>query len=103
MAKYTLKAQSVAVLRQILAVPGWAKTIEDIYRGGKILAVVLPDLKEGMKAVEPMEFEMDGPDRDACKTALNFAISKEAVQASLWLVDICDTLEFVSKPKPETP
>ncbi len=102
MAKYTLKAQSVMVLKQILAIPGWAKSIEDIYRGGKILAAVLPELKEGTKAVEPVEFEMDGPDRDACKTALNFALSKEAVQASVWVVDICETLEFVPKPKVES-
>lgn len=101
MAKYTLKAQSVAVLRQILAVPGWAKSIEDIYRGGKILAGGLPEVKEGMKAIEPMEFELSGPDKDACKTALNFAIAKEAVPASIWVADICEALEFVEKPKAE--
>lgn len=102
MASYTLKAQSVVMLRQILGLPGWAKDIQAIYDGGRILSRVVPDVKDVAK-VEPISFEMEGPDRDICKTAFNHAISKEAIPPGDWTLDICETLEFVSKPKTAEP
>lgn len=98
--KFTLQAQSLMLLRQILGLPGWAKSIEDIYKGGKLLAVTLPTPDNGTPIREPVTFELDGPDRDLCKVALQFAVQKEAVPPSEWIMDLCDALEFISKPKP---
>ena len=85
------------ILRSILSVPGSAKSIEDIYRGGRLLAVVLPNT-EGKPPHEKFSFSMDGPDRDLCKTALNHAITKEVIPNSEYMVDICESLGFVSVP-----
>ena len=38
--------QVLNLTRQILAAPGWAKTVEDIYLGGKMLTEILPALDE---------------------------------------------------------
>lgn len=99
MAKYKLQAMSVNVLRQILSIPGWAKSIDDIYRGGKLLVDTIPAVVAETPIRDPIEFEMDGPSRDLCKVAFNFALSKEAIRPDEWVVDILETLEFVQKPK----
>jgi hypothetical protein len=39
---YTLTQQALNLLRQIAAAPGWAKTIDEIYLGGKLIAETLP-------------------------------------------------------------
>jgi hypothetical protein len=97
--KYTLKAQSVVILRGVLTLPGWAKSIEQIYIGGKILAVTLPRVPNGTAYDVPYTFEMDGPDRDTCKLAFEHALSKDAIPTSEYVVDLLETMQFVSKPK----
>ncbi len=97
--KYKLRAQSVVILRQALALPGWAKTLEEIYRGGKILAEVIPSPANGTSLNKEFEFEMDTPDRDTCKTAFQFGLTREAIAPSEYIVDLFDQLEFVAKPK----
>ncbi len=102
MPKHTFTAGAIVTLRQILSVPGWAKSIEDIYRGGKILAGVLPNPPGGTPLAKEFEFEMETSDRDICKTALQAALAKEAVVASENLAEVIEKLEFVAKTKPAT-
>ncbi len=40
----TITQQSVNLMRQIVNATGWAKTVEDIYVGGVLLADILPEL-----------------------------------------------------------
>lgn len=44
MPKITLPQNSLNLLRNFLAQPGWARTTKDIYLGGKLLAETLPEL-----------------------------------------------------------
>ena len=97
MTKYTLEAQSLRILRSILSVPGYAKNIEDSVRGARLLATVLPN-PENRPQHEKMNFEMGNMDRDLCKAAYLHALAKEALPISEFLVDLCESLEFVSKP-----
>lgn len=102
MSKYKLKAQSVMLLRSIIGMPGTAKSFDEVYRAGRLLVVALPELL-GKPVDEEIEFEMDGPDRDFCKKAYEFALSKEAVPNTKYSYELVTTLEFVSIPKPPSP
>lgn len=102
MAKYSFSVGAVEAMRSIVSLP-WGKSIEDTYRGGKLLAVGLPASKQGTLLDEEREVELDGPDRDTIKAALQFGLSKEAVQSSKYLYEVIVKLEFVSIPKPPTP
>lgn len=57
----------------------------------------LPEVKEGIPADSPVTIEMSGPERDLCKVAFDYALSKEAVPAGPFIVDILETLELVTK------
>lgn len=102
MAQYKLKAQSVMLLRSIIGMPGTAKDFEQTYRAGRLLVVTLPE-PVGVAVDDEIEFEMDGPDRDFCKVAYTFALSKEAVPNTKYSYELVTALEFVSVPKPPTP
>jgi hypothetical protein len=95
--KYTLKAQTINLLRQVVTCPGWTKKIEDIYRGGKLLVEKLPEIKDGINTDEPTEIELDTQDLEICKTAFEHALSKEFVPTSKWTNDLIEKLEFISK------
>lgn len=104
MAKYTLTKNAVRVARSILGVPGACKGIDDIYRGGKMLAVTLPgfpevDGKESTAGLVTAEIELDGPERDLLKSGLTHCLSKDMVPASEYLSELIEKLEFISKPK----
>lgn len=99
--KYALKAQSLVILRSILSVPGWAKTIEDSYRGGKML-VELPEPKE-QPIDKKISFELDDHARDLVKLATNNALAKDVLPVSPYLVDIFEVLNFVPSAKSEKP
>lgn len=98
MAKYSLTNQSVALLRSIIQMPGTAKSFDETYRAGRLLVVGLPDTAN--KPVdEKVEFELDGPDRDFCKKAYEFAMGKEAIHNTKYSYELVTTLEFVTVPK----
>lgn len=101
--KHTLKAQSVLILRQIISLPGAATTIDEIYMGGRLLAVVLPTIVPTNVEAEmdrPKEIELTLNERTFCKKAFEFALSKQALPASEYANDILESLEFVTKPTP---
>jgi len=99
MAKYKLKNQSVMLLRAIIGIPGTAKSFDEVYRAGKLLVVTLPEVND--KPVDDLapEFEMDGPDRDFCKKAYEFALAKDAVPNTKYSYELVTALELVSLPK----
>lgn len=41
----TLPQHSLNLLQQVLSVPGWASTPQDVYSAGKLLVEVLPELE----------------------------------------------------------
>lgn len=96
--KYSLKNNSVSILRQLLTVPGACSDIDDIYLGGKLLSE-LPKAtgKEGEGADALLEIEVDGPQRDVVKKALTVALQKQMVPASEYVVDIIEKLELRAK------
>lgn len=99
MAKYSLTKNSVMIARSMLNQPGACKTIEDIFRAGRLMASVLKDygeLKEPERD-ELVEVELDGPDRDVIKAALTVSLEKGVIPASPWLSDLMEKLELVSK------
>lgn len=99
MANYHLSVGSVTLLRNLIGLPGTAKTVDEMYRAGKLLVVTIPDVKD--KPVDdPVEFEMDGPDRDFCKTAITLGLTKEVVHNSKYSYELVTALELVSIPKP---
>jgi len=100
MAKYKLKNQTVMLLRSILSMPGTAKGFDEVYRAGKLLVVTLPDPVSKPVDDEAPEFEMDGPDRDFCKKAYEYALGKEAVPNTKYSFELVTALELVSLPKP---
>lgn len=102
MAKYTLTNQTVMLLRSILSMPGTAKNFDEIYRAGRLLVVTLPDTMDKAKD-DKIEVEMDGPDRDFCKKAFEYAMGKEAVPNTKYSYELVTVMEFVSVPKPATP
>jgi hypothetical protein len=99
--KYTLKAQTINLLKQVITFPGWTKEIEEIYRGGKLLVEVLPEIKDGTNSDLPTEVELCQPDIELCRRAFAHALSKEMVPTSKWTNDLIEKLEFTSKPKPQ--
>ncbi len=99
MAQYKFSVGAVEAMRQMVSLP-WGKSIEDTYRGGKLLAVNLPISKPGTLLDDVLDIEMDGPDRDTVKSALQFGLSKEAVQTTKYLYEVIVKLELVSVPKP---
>ncbi len=105
MAKYKLSAGAIIVLRSVVGVQGSAKTLDEIYRAGRLLVVALPDPKpttdEGREV--PMEVEMDGPDRDFCKSALTHALGKEILPNSKFSYELVLALDLVTIPKPIEP
>lgn len=99
---YQLRTQSVAVLRSILAVPGAAKNIEDMYRGGKLLAEVLklPVMPRTQEAMEvPVNVEMDPADVALIKQAFANAMERGVLSISEWATELVVKFEFVSLPK----
>lgn len=46
MQRISMSQQGINLLRQILNAEGWAKTIDDIYIGGKLLDQVIPELDD---------------------------------------------------------
>ncbi len=100
--KLKLRVGAVVLLRNVLGLPGWAKTIEDIYRGGKLLASVIPAPVGGTSLNETVEFEMETLDRDLCKMAFQFGLAKELIHTSEYIVDLVEQLELVAKTKPAT-
>jgi hypothetical protein len=97
--KYTLKAQTINLLKQVITFPGWTKDIEEIYRGGKLLVETLPAIKDGSDTELPIEVELCQPDIELCKKAFTHALAKEMVPTSKWTNDLIEKLEFVGKPK----
>lgn len=96
--KYSLKNNSVAILRQILVQPGACRNIDDIYLGGKLLSQlpkILPSEKDDRDGL--VEIEISGSERDVIKTALNTALEKQQVPASEYIVDLIEKLEFAKK------
>lgn len=74
--EYTLTKHAVLMLRQLIEAPGRAGTWEDIYRGGKLLAEVLPkfDSLTVAQAKEEVKFEMDEKQVELCKTAFTSSV-----------------------------
>jgi hypothetical protein len=101
MTKYQLMAQSIVILRSVVGFQGSAKTIEEMYRAGHLLVVTLPvvDPKTPEDADKLVEFEMDGPERDFCKSALTHALQKEILPNSKFSYELVTALDLVSVPK----
>ncbi len=101
MAKYKLMAGSVTLLRSIIGYQGSAKTPDEMYRAGKLLVVTLPTPETATpeETEKPVEFEMDGPELDFCKSAIKHALQKEILSNSKFSYDLSTTLELVSIPK----
>lgn len=67
-----------------------------------MLAAILPvyqDVKEQTTGKETVEIELDGPERDLCKSSLQYALGKEMVPASAYLSEVISGLDFISAPK----
>jgi len=96
--KNILKAQTVLLLRQLIAIPGVATTIDEIYLGGKLLVSGLPVVENGTPIDTPTEVELSMDERAFVKKAFELAMSKQAIPASIYVNDLLETLEFVKKP-----
>lgn len=97
---FTLKSGSVVLLRNILAFPGWALTIEEIYKGGKMLAQVIPEVTPAKTAEDdlvPTDLVLDASEVALIKKATEFALSKGGLPCSIFITDILDTLGFAPK------
>jgi hypothetical protein len=101
MAKYRLSAGALVVLRSVIQFQGSAKTLDEIWRAGHLLVVQLPDPKPATdEAREVMlDVEMDGPDRDFCKAALQHALGKEILPNSKFSYELVVALDLVTVPK----
>lgn len=98
-------AQSVALLRIIVGYQGSAKNVDEMYRAGRLLVVTLPNPVPTTEAEKdaPIEIELDGPERDFCKSAITHALSKEILLNSKYSYELVTALELVSVPKPASP
>ena len=118
--KIALNNQTLALLRNLISVPGVAKTAEDIYRDGELLCVVLPeqdlkwvktqeDLAKMAKAEQdkyladdkawaavPVELEMTEKQRDRVKAILSKVPELISVQQTKALFAVYS--EFGFKP-----
>ncbi len=65
----TVTQQALSLIRQIVAATGWAKTIDEIYRGGQLLSDVLPEL-------DPTDWAKTPPEVAAMKPAAREAYQK---------------------------
>lgn len=96
-----MRAHSIFILRSAIALPGWGKTIQDLYLGGKLLADTIPDPGElgSFDKNAELEFEMSQAGRDLCKSAIQSALDQKALPASPYASEIIEKLELVSLPK----
>lgn len=117
---FTLTQQALSLVRQIVAATGWAKTIDEIYRGGQLLAEVLPELDPTDWVKTPPEVAAMKPtareayqrrDREwvnkrvsipltskqieTIKTAFNHVASTGALGPSPYLTEVITTLGLV--------
>lgn len=102
--KYSLSSQSVFIMRGLLNLPGSCTSIDEIYRGGRLLAAVLPEVKNEKLTTDeqrdrPIEVDLTPDDCALVKKAITFGMAKEALPASKYLNEILVKLEFV-KPDP---
>ena len=95
--KLELTRGSLRFLHQMIAAPGWAKTIQDIMLGGKLLAETLPPFEavpekrntetptdydkrvKAWNAEAAAVFEITEKDREACKRALEHFAREGAI------------------------
>lgn len=80
--------QSVNLVRQILAAVGWAKSVEDIYLGGQMLASAIPEIdlswvKSGKDLAELTPEEQKAyvrKDRAWCEKVVEFTLTAKQVE-----------------------
>lgn len=100
--KYDLATQSWVVLRSILAVPGAARNIEDIFRAGNLLVNVIKVSRGPMSEPEmraAASFELSPEDVTLVKQAIENGLEKGLISASEWLNEVVVKLELVKSPK----
>lgn len=111
--KHTLPAlpqRGIEILRQLMDQPGWTKSIEEIIRGGQLLADVIPQLED--RPVEPVDnmtaatiadyrkvvkawnehklpaWEITDKQRDTIRACIKFCAEKGAVPATPTFVPV---------------
>lgn len=109
--KLVLTNRAAETLRDALATIGWANDIPSIYRGGQILAEVLPELKERPKMVDPRNpteadakavlkwadtkvpaFELSDKQMETAKKAITFFAEKAVLQSGKYTNELLKAL-----------
>lgn len=86
--KVTIDILPAKLLTSLLLAPGWAKTLPDIYAGGKFLS----ELGETIEA--PIEIEVTDKYLECVKKALKFHSEAGTIPASPIFVQLLDLLKI---------
>ena len=76
--------------------PLWARAIDDIYSGGKLLAEI-PVIPEGSPASHPIDLEFNAVELGICKKAFDASLASGQLAPTEWIMDIVHTLGFAPK------
>lgn len=88
MKKFKLSNLAFRLLLNLVAGPGWARDLADLYAGGKLLS----ELKEPTDQTSQVDFELSDKQFECVKKALKHHTSEGHVPPSTAIVELIDSL-----------